>query len=62
MILPYTPVHNIRARIKLDGKAPKALWLLPKKQALTYTIKDKDYVEFFVPRLETFAMFALDYI
>ena len=58
--LPNIPVEGIKLRIRLDGKEPKKLMRLPEEKELAYENKG-DYVEFTVPRLETFLMFALDY-
>ena len=58
--LPNIPVEGIVVRVKLDDKVAKTLMLLPQEQQLDYKLTD-GYAEFTVPRLETFAMFALDY-
>lgn len=58
--LPNIPVDGIRVRIRLGGKRPRRLLLLPKETEWTYTICQEG-VEFVVPRLETLAMFALEY-
>jgi hypothetical protein len=58
--LPNIPVHDIRVRVYLEDKMPVQLLLLPEERAWGYEIR-AGYVEFAVPRLETFVMFALDY-
>ena len=59
--LPNIPVEGIRIRVRLDDKAPRRLTLLPTGQELAYTVRD-GYAEFGAPRLETFLMFALEYL
>ena len=59
--LPNIPVDGIKVRVRLDGKAPRRLLVLPGERPLDYDVEDC-YLEFAAPRLETFAMFALDYV
>jgi hypothetical protein len=58
--LPNIPVDDIEVRIRLDGKKPRQLLLLPDHQLVEYNVKS-GYACFTAPRLHTFAMFALDY-
>ena len=58
--LPNIPVEGIRVRIRLEDKNPRELLLLPEEKVLDYEMRD-GFLEFVAPRLETFAMFALDY-
>ena len=58
--LPNIPVEGISVRVRLDGKQPKQLVKLPDGEALDYETDD-GYLEYVAPRLDTFAMFALDY-
>jgi hypothetical protein len=58
--LPNIPVEGIRVRVRLGDKRPEQLLLLPEETAVAYEVRD-GAVEFTAPRLETFAMFALDY-
>ncbi|MFC1713992.1 beta-galactosidase trimerization domain-containing protein [Candidatus Poribacteria bacterium] len=57
--LPNIPVDGIKVRIRLDGRTPKRLLVLPEEKELTHEIKD-GYLQFIAPRLETLCMFALD--
>jgi len=59
-VLPNIPVHDTRVRVRLEERTPLRSLLLPEEQACSYEIRD-GYLEFVAPRLETFAMFALDY-
>jgi len=58
--MPNIPVDGINVRVKLDGKTPKRLLILPEEKELSYTVED-GYLQFTAPRLETLGMFALDY-
>ena len=58
--LPNIPVSGIKVRVRLDGRAPERLLLLPTEEALSYA-STGDTVEFTAPRLDTFARFALEY-
>jgi hypothetical protein len=58
--LPNIPVDGIQVRIRLDGKQPMHLILLPEQQPVDYEVKS-GYARFTAPRLQTFAMFALEY-
>jgi hypothetical protein len=58
--LPNIPVEGIRVKVRLDGKNVRRVLILPMEKESGYTISD-GYAEFTVPRLETFAMLALDY-
>jgi hypothetical protein len=58
--LPNIPVEGIKVRVRLDGKAPRRLLALPSESPLAYQVQG-DCIEFVAPRLETLAMFALDY-
>ncbi len=57
---PNIPVEGIKVRVRLDGKNVRRVLLLPTERELDHTARD-GYAEFTVPRLETFAMVALDY-
>ena len=58
--LPNVPVDGARVRLRLDAKKPSQLGVVPDGQRLDFDVRD-GYVEFTVPRLETFAMFELEY-
>ncbi len=58
--LPNIPVEGIKVRVRLEGKEPQRLIKLPEEKELAYETKD-GYVEFTLPKLETFLMIALDY-
>lgn len=58
--LPNIPVEGIQVRVNAEGITPKRLLVLPEEKALEFVIRD-GYVAFSAPRLETFAMFALEY-
>lgn len=58
--LPNIPVEGVKVRVRLDGRSVRRVLILPAEQEVGYTIRD-GYAEFTAPRLETFAMFALDY-
>jgi len=58
--LPNIPVDGIRVRVRLDGRTPKRLVVLPKEKEWTYALED-GYLTFTAPRLETLLMFAVEY-
>lgn len=58
--LPNIPVENVKIRIRLDYKKPEKLLCLPERKKLSFEVK-RDYLEFIIPKLETFLMLALDY-
>ena len=58
--LPNIPVGGTRVRVRLDGREPERLLLLPEEGEWPFQLHG-DYVEFTAPRLETFQMFALDH-
>jgi hypothetical protein len=58
--MPNLPVYNITIRVLADGKKIKHLTLLPKGTSVSFQ-KKKDYVEFNLPKLDTYAMFELTY-
>jgi hypothetical protein len=58
--LPNIPVEGIRVRIRLNGRFPERLLLLPEERAIPYAAEN-GCVAFTAPRLETYAMFALEY-
>ena len=58
--LPNIPVHDVRVRVRLADQVPRQLRTLPGEEALAYQVEDGE-LEFVIPRLETFAMCALDY-
>lgn len=58
--LPNIPVDGIWVRIFLDGKIPVRLIKLPEEENMDYS-RNENWLEFKVPRLVVFSMFALDY-
>jgi hypothetical protein len=58
--LPNIPVTGIRLRVRLDGRRPGRLQRLP-EMAEVPCAAGAGYLEFEMPRLETFLLFALDY-
>lgn len=58
--LPNIPVDGIKVRVRLDSRTPRQLLLLPEEKSMPYAVEN-GYLAFTAPRLETFAMFALDY-
>ena len=58
--LPNIPIEGVKVRIRMAGKKPGLLELLPEKTRIDYEFNN-DIVEFKAPKLETFAMFALEY-
>ncbi len=58
--LPNIPVEGITMKVRLGGRKPRQLLLLPEEKKLPYRVTG-NLVEFTVPRLETFRMLALDF-
>lgn len=58
--LPNIPVDRIRLRVKLEHRKPSEVSLLPNREPIPYHY-DGQYVEFRLPRLETFHMVAVHY-
>jgi hypothetical protein len=58
--LPNIPVDGIAVRIRLAGRTPKRLLHVPHGGELPYAVKD-EHLSFIAPRLETYAMFTLEY-
>lgn len=58
--LPNIPVSGIRLRVRLDGKKPGRLAVLPEGKELDYSICN-DGVAFTLPVLDTFMMLELGY-
>lgn len=59
--LPNIPVDGIAMKVRLGGRKPRQLLLLPDERKIPYRVVG-DMLEFTVPRLETFRMLALDYV
>jgi len=57
---PNLPVHDITVRIPLRRRKPRRLLKLPDETPVRYRTRN-GRVEFVLPRLETFEMFALQY-
>jgi len=58
--LPNIPVRDISLKIRLDGKIPERLTVLPDGQELEFKVVN-DTVECVLPVLDTFMMLKLDY-
>jgi hypothetical protein len=58
--LPNIPVDDIRVRVRLNGRVPGRLRVLPEGNELPYAV-EKGWAAFTAPRLETYAMYALEY-
>ena len=58
--LPNIPVHDVTVRVRLDGEIPQRLLALPDEERHPHIVKG-GYLEFTVPVLEDFAMYALCY-
>ena len=56
--LPNLPVHGVKVRVKLDGESPVRLLALPDEEEHPYKVEG-GYVEFTVPVLQDFAIYAL---
>ncbi len=57
---PNIPVDGIKVRVRLENVKPKRLVILPEEKKVPFEVRG-GYAEFTLPRLETFAMLALDY-
>ncbi len=58
--LPNIPVEGIAMKVRLAGRKPRQLLLLPEETKIPFRTSG-DLVEFTLPRLETFRMLALDF-
>jgi len=58
--LPNIPIHEIKIKIKLDNKKPQRLTLLPEETELSFKVEES-YIEFILPKLESFSMLRLEY-
>lgn len=58
--LPGTPIDGIKMRVNSRGRRVKRVVLLPNETAVDYESAD-DHVSFEVPRMDTFAMLAVDF-
>ncbi len=58
--LPNLPVRNIRLKIRLDGRKPRKLSVLPDGSELEFAVCE-DQVEVVLPELNTFMMLELSY-
>jgi hypothetical protein len=58
--LPNIPVDGIKLRVWLDKRVPEKLIMLPQGEELSYSIQN-GWMEFVVPRLETYMLLALCY-
>ncbi|GGD72673.1 alpha-amylase family protein [Paenibacillus nasutitermitis] len=58
--LPNIPVRDISFQLHLQGVIPRAIYQVPQKTPVPYSIQD-DMVSIQLPTLETFAMIMLEY-
>ena len=58
--LPNLPVEGMRVRIRLDGRQPQRLAVLPAGDIVPFQL-DAGWLEFNPPCLNTFLMLGLDY-
>ncbi len=58
--LPNLPVEGVKARVRRGNWEPNRLLVVPEQQLLSFKVNE-DWVEFIVPRLETFLLLELDY-
>jgi hypothetical protein len=59
-VFPAVPIHGARIRFHLAGRRPRKLSLLPAGSPLDFAC-DGDAVSFEAPRIDVFAMVALEY-
>jgi hypothetical protein len=53
--LPNIPIHDLAVKVRVDGRTPKAVSLLPDRTALSYKASG-GHVELTLPVLQDFAM------
>jgi hypothetical protein len=58
--LPNIPVHDIKVRVRTDGRQARRVSLLPAGKEVPFTAR-AGRIEFTVPELETFHMLAVDF-
>jgi hypothetical protein len=58
--LPNVPLHDLNLRIRLDGRAPKRLVVLPSEEALPFS-QVEGFVQLVIPRLDNYLMLMLEY-
>jgi hypothetical protein len=56
--LPNIPIHDLTIRVRMDGRTPRAVSLLPDRTALPFRTTD-DAVDLELPLLEDFAMIEI---
>ena len=57
--LPNIPIRDVKLSIRMDGRIPKAVRVLPDGAALPFA-RAGDRVEFVLPVLKDFAMVAIE--
>jgi hypothetical protein len=57
--LPNIPVHDLVMRVRLDGRTPRAVSLLPQRDQLDW-VTEADQVEVHLPVLRDFVMLEID--
>lgn len=58
--LPNIPVYELRVRVRLSGHIPQSVCLAPGEEQLAFSV-DGDFVEFVVPKLETYTLCVVNY-
>jgi hypothetical protein len=58
--LPNVPIYDLKLRIRLDGRVPKRLVVLPLEEALPFS-EAEGFVQLVIPRLDNYLMLMLEY-
>ena len=58
--LPNLPVYDVTLRIRLDGRVPVRLAILPQEEPLPFTVVE-GFAQLVIPRLDDYLMLALEY-
>ncbi len=56
--LPNIPIHDLAIRVRMDGRKPKAVSLLPERSSVSFKV-DGDFIELTLPVLKDFAMLEI---
>ena len=58
--LPNLPVYDITLRIRLDGRVPVRLAIIPQEEPLPFAVVE-GFAQLVIPRLDDYLMLALEY-
>lgn len=58
--MPNIPIEGIHVALRLDGKTPRDLVVVPDNQKVPFNVRG-EFLEFVAPRLETYRMLVLAY-